>query len=51
MSEDCYLYRHQMYFHTDIHGSDLLLPITGTKIPTCGQDILIQVLIMIDWHN
>ena len=24
MLEGCYLYTHQMYFHTDIHGIDLV---------------------------
>ena len=27
----CYLYRHQMYFHTDIHGISLLLPISSKE--------------------
>ena len=33
MSKDCCLYRHQMFFHTDIHGIDLLWPILNKEIP------------------
>ena len=42
MSQDCYPYRHQMCFHTDILGIDPFLPISDKEIPNCVWDILIS---------